>query len=186
MIRLLPTLAVAACAAAPVPDAQVFLDPNTGVTLTIAHEPIVFARERKDVAANARDYLTATAVSENRAGSINTVLVVYRWSTIDSRVGGEIETDLTKLVVVADGRDIRFPAMSEVLDSFRTETRFGAPPVSQYSTGAFAIDWATLNYMAGSEHLAAFFDGDKATRPYGLWQDGRQALREFLSEVPEK
>ncbi|MGH8264254.1 MAG: hypothetical protein ACRET4_12300 [Steroidobacteraceae bacterium] len=57
-----------------------YLDEKTAATVTAVHAPLVFARERRDVAANLRDYVTLVAASVNRSGNISYVLIAYFWS----------------------------------------------------------------------------------------------------------
>ena len=46
----------------------------------------MFANERRDLAANARDYVTVAAAAVNRAGKISYVVIAYFWSTVDPRL----------------------------------------------------------------------------------------------------
>ena len=45
------------------------LDEQTGNTLLVVPKPLVFARERTDVAAHERDYATVVAVEIDQSGS---------------------------------------------------------------------------------------------------------------------
>jgi hypothetical protein len=45
-----------------------FFDERTGNTLLVVPKPLVFARERTDVAAHARDYATMVAVEIDQSG----------------------------------------------------------------------------------------------------------------------
>ena len=77
---------LAACSSAPVRAPTELLDEQTGATLVVVAEPLVFARARADVAANARDYVTVVAVEANRSGKYAQYLLVHRWSTVDRRM----------------------------------------------------------------------------------------------------
>ena len=50
----------------PEPAPRTTLDTNTGVSLIVTDEPVVLARERRDIAAQARDYLTLVAAESTR------------------------------------------------------------------------------------------------------------------------
>src|SRR5579864_5666129 len=57
-------------------------DEQTGSTLLVVSKPLVFARDRSDVAAFARDYATVVAVEDDRSGEYTQYLLLYRWSTV--------------------------------------------------------------------------------------------------------
>ena len=61
-------------------------DEETGSTLLVVSKPLVFARDRSDVAAHARDYATLVAVEDDRSGQYTQYLLLYRWSTVDRRM----------------------------------------------------------------------------------------------------
>jgi len=44
------------------------LDDSSGSTLFVVQQPLLFARSRSDLAANARDYVTLVALQEDRSG----------------------------------------------------------------------------------------------------------------------
>jgi hypothetical protein len=75
-----------ACASSPATPGKEILDEETGNTVTVVAKPIVFARERTDVAAYARDYATLVAVEVDHAGTFKNYLLLYRWSTVDKRM----------------------------------------------------------------------------------------------------
>ena len=150
------------CASAPPAETLSFLDERTGITLSVVDEPLVLARDRRDLAANARDYLTLVAVTRNQSGRITPALLLYRWSTIDSRVAAPL-ADVPKEF-----------SPSAVHDLWR-------PPVSTVSTTAYKIDAATLLFIAQSGHVSAFIDQPGDGLPYSLWRDGRAALERFAT-----
>ncbi len=172
-----------ACTSFPAPEPLSILDERTGITLTVVDAPLVLARERRDLAANARDYLTMAAVSRNESGRITQALLVHRWSTIDARVTPPIPTRLPGLVIVADGRDIRPTPMSPVPREFTASAAYKLwlPDVSQVETTAYQIDAPTLRFIAESNRVSAFYDSADDALPYALWRDGRPALQRFVS-----
>lgn len=187
-MRFLPPVFIsgvlAACASLPAPAPQDYLDDRTGITLTVVDAPLILARERRDLAANARDYLTLVAVKRNESGRVTPALLVHRWSTIDTRVGHAPASAEPNLVIVADGRDIRPAGLrpvprefvpSEVHDLWR-------PAVSQVETTAYGIDAATLRYIAQSARIGAFYELAGDALPYSLWRDGRAALLRIAAD----
>jgi hypothetical protein len=59
------------------------LDPHTAVHSTIMAEPWVFARDAREIAVHARDYLHVGVVQTNRAGQRAFWLGVVAYSTVD-------------------------------------------------------------------------------------------------------
>lgn len=165
------------CAALPAPAPVEYLDERTGVTLVVADAPLVLARERRDLAANARDYLTLVGVIRDESGRFSPMLLVHRWSTIDARVTPEPVAPPDRLVIVADGRDIRLiplePLPREVA---ARDPRLFWPEDSRAATVAYRADAAVLRYIAESARVSAFFDTPGGDLPYALWRDGRAAL----------
>jgi hypothetical protein len=172
------------CTALPAPAPRQFLDERTGVTLSVVDVPTVLARERRDIAANARDYLTLVAAERDLMGHRQLVLLVHRWSTIDARVGASDDDESTRLTLLADGRDIQLTPVAEQLPrEFTQDARLLRPPVDKVTTLAYQTDIATLRYLVSSRQLSASFDAAKATLPYAMWRDGSESLRQFLDSV---
>lgn len=172
------------CTALPAPEPRQFLDERTGVTLLVVDAPLVLARERRDIAANARDYLTLVAAERDLAGRRQLILLVHRWSTIDTRVGASDDDDATRLTLLADGRDIHLTPVAEQLPlEFTQNERLLRPRVDKVATLAYQTDVATLRYLVSSRQLSASFDAAKATLPYSMWRDGRESLRQLLNSV---
>jgi hypothetical protein len=169
----------AACASLPAPEPLSYLDERTGITLTVVDAPMVIARERRDLAANARDYLTMVAVVRNESGRVTPALLVHRWSTIDTRVAapGSPAAD-PRLVIVADGRDIRLAKLDPVPREFEPSGTYDLwrPNVSLVDTTAYRVDAATLRYLAQSTRISAFHDVADDALPFAMWRDGRAAL----------
>jgi hypothetical protein len=87
-------------------EPQEYLDEETAATITVVGEPLVFAYARRDLAANARDYVTLAAAAVNRAGKISYVLIGYNWSTVDPRLRPDPLPAAEPLVLQADDRRI--------------------------------------------------------------------------------
>src|SRR5271166_5150396 len=86
LMALMALMALPACTGTPRAPSQQVLDEQSGNTLLIVKQPLVFARERIDVAAHARDYATLVAVEVDASGSYHDYLLLYRWSTVDKRM----------------------------------------------------------------------------------------------------
>src|ERR1700681_3337040 len=104
-VTLLLAVQLAACTFAPERPPE-YLDPDTAATVTTVSAPIVFARAHQDVAANARQYATVAAVSVNRSGHYEYVLLVYLWTTVDPRLGIDRHPG-QNIIMLADDHAIR-------------------------------------------------------------------------------
>lgn len=178
-------VALSACASLTDPAPAEFLDERSAVTVAVVDAPWILARERRDVAAHARDYLTLAAAERNSAGRYSLALVAHRWSTVDARVAGLATHGPAVLVLVADGRDLRLtPAPSLPMEFAARDGRLWEPEVARYVTFAYPLDRATLEALATSQVLYAYFDEAEPDGallpPYQDWRDGREALARLL------
>lgn len=154
------------------------MDPRTGTSFTMVETPLIFARERRDVAANARDYLTVVAVESNEAGRRQWLLVVHQWSTIDRR-SRETSAASLKLLLVADGRDFAFTPLRPELPAPIDGKLLLRPEDADVVTTLYPTDVATLEYIAESASLTAAYPESFAL-PFALWRDERDALMQLL------
>jgi hypothetical protein len=168
----------------PTLEPRTVLDTSTGTTMTVVDEPLVLARERRDVAVKARDYLTLVAAEFNEAGRRHLVWVVHQWSTIDSRAADFVPTPGEALVLVADGRDFRLLPLSSPLAAGLVRNRELLPPDDAGAvTTLYAVDAATLEYVASSGPLSASFPDSRVALPFKMWTDGRPAVLRFLTQT---
>jgi hypothetical protein len=174
--------ALCACAAQrPAPAPREVLDERSGATLFIVERPIVLARSRLDVAANARDYLTLVGMQEDRSGRYTTWLIVHRWSTVDPRFAADHEVGTARLRIIADDREVLLsPADPAPPVLARGDLLFG-PRTAKAISAAYPIDVPTLRYLAGAQSLTANYPDDVLPIAYGIWQDGRGELRSLAT-----
>ena len=167
----------------PVPAPRTTVDPNTGVSLIVADEPLVLARERRDVAAQARDYLTLVAAEIDEAGHRRLILAAHQWSTIDSRTADVRPAAGAELLLVADGRDFRLvPLAGPFVDEYARNPALARPEDAEVVTTLYQADPDLLGYIAASHSLSASFPKSFAL-PFALWKDGRPALQRLLRET---
>ena len=179
-LALLPL--IGACASPSRAHTKELLDETSGSTLLIVQRPIVFARARTDVAANARDYATVVALHEDRSGKYSTWLIVHRWSTVDPRFAGPIPGS-GQLRIIADDRELSFTAAApEPLFLQRRDGLF-EPSTGGALTTAYSVDSATLHYIASAQTLSLRYADDPLRIPYGVWEDGRTALQAWLADT---
>lgn len=183
-IVILVAVAVLGGCVTPPLEPRSVLDPDSGASLTVVDQPLVLARERRDVAVQARDYLTFVAAEINESGKRQLVWVVHQWSTIDARAADFEPLPDSPLLLVADGRDMRLkPIGNTTALHYVHNAALLAPADANVVTTAYAVDPATLDFVASSRHLSAAFPESRLTLPYGLWKDGRAALRRLLEQI---
>lgn len=177
------TCLAAGCVTPPL-EPRATLDPRTGVSLTVVDQPLVLARERRDVAVQARDYLTLVAAEINESGRRRLVWAVHQWSTIDSRATESRPTPGAPLLLIADGRDMRLIPLSEGPFSAYTGNPALLPPDdADVTTTLYPADTGMLDFIAASHDVAATFPESRLNLPYVLWRDGRPAIRRLLQQL---
>lgn len=156
------------------------LDEQTGKTLFIAAKPLMFARERTDVAAHARDYVTLIAVAVNESGRYSEYLLMYRWSTVDRRMLPPPEPSAGELRILADERGIDLHPLEKVPSDLAPRAEFPAPNHGDSITRAYKVDLPTLRFIAASRQLSVRLPLEPLDTPFGLWRDGRPDLQRFV------
>ena len=157
-----------------------YLDPDTAALITTVSTPIVFARTHNDVAANARQYATVAAVSINRSGRYEYVLLVYLWSTLDPRLGIDRHPG-QNVILLADDRAIRLVRDSRSMHEVGISTPLHAPEHIRGQPRIYRTDRETLQFLAGARRVRLLLEGDEDPRPFDIWTDGRRELAQFAS-----
>ena len=164
------------CSTMPAVDQQTeYLDEQTGATVTTVAQPMVFARERSERAANLRDYVTLAAAAVNRGGKREYVLIAYVWSTLDPRYE-PATANAEALVLVADDRRIRLTANGKTPSDLGIARSVHAPADQALKPLAFPTDLATLRFIAAARSLQVQTTVADVAVTYELWQDQRPAL----------
>lgn len=182
---LLVSLALACARAVPAADRPVFeyLDRETAASVTGALQPLVFARDRTDLAAHARDYITLTAIEVNRAGKRKYFWSGYVWSTADRRGQELLLAPDDELLLIADGRPVRLATGSL---SPRDEG-IAQPPTSAPLRTAipvlFASNLEIMGYVARATDLRIELMRSGLSEPFRLWKNGRAALDALVTEL---
>jgi len=171
---------LAACSFAPARPPE-YLDPDTAASVTTVTTPIVFARAHQDVAANARQYVTAAAVSVNRSGHYEYVLLVYLWSTVDPRLGADRHPG-QNVILLADDRAIRLVRDSRSLHQVGISAPLHAPEHARGQPRIYRTDLEALSFVAQARRVRLLLEGDEDPRPFDVWTDGRGALKQFASD----
>jgi hypothetical protein len=157
-------------------------DERTGNTLSIVRVPMVFARDRTDVAAHARDYVTLVAVEVDHSGEYSEYLLAYRWSTVDRRMSASADPRAGQLQIQSDGRVINLTAVEEMPISV-ARPELHAPKHAHAVAHAYRIDAATLRFIADSHELTVRLPQEASATPFEIWSDGRMALAQFVTRA---
>ena len=180
---MLTLIALPACTNTPRATSQEILDERTGNTLLIVKRPLVFARERSDVAAHARDYATLAAVEVDASGTYNDYLLLYRWSTVDKRMSAPPDPDAGNLTLFADGRVIDLKPLPQPPVGIGRRRAMHMPAHGDVAVHAYAIDVATLRFIAASHEIQLQMPQEPLPTRFTLWEDGRAALAQFSASA---
>ncbi|HEX9140224.1 MAG TPA: hypothetical protein VF848_10560 [Steroidobacteraceae bacterium] len=175
--------ALAGCASPSTRGVGEYLDERSGSTLVVVATPLVFARERTDVAAFARDYATLVAVEANNAGKYAEYLLLFRWSTVDKRMSPLPDPQAGELLIQAEGREIDLKALASAPVDLSRRRQLHAPETAEVVVHAYAVDMATLIFIATSRTLAVRLPQETLTSPFSLWEDGRASLAKFAKRA---
>jgi hypothetical protein len=170
---------LAGCSFAPERPPE-YLDPETAAQVTTVSSPWVFARAHQDVSANSRQYATVAAVSVNRSGHYDYVLLVYLWSTVDPRLGADRHPG-RNLLLLADDRAVRLVRDSRALREVGISRPLHAPEHIRGQPRIYRTDRETLQFIAAARRVRLLLEGDEDPRPFDIWTDGRRELAEFVA-----
>jgi hypothetical protein len=179
---VLVLVALSGCTQTRSTDSLEIYDEQTGNTLSVVRAPLIFARDRTDVAAHARDYVTLAAVEVDHSGEYREYLLVYRWSTVDRRMSAPPDPQAGQLEILTDGRAIHLTAMEELPISV-SRPELHAPRHAHPVIHAYRIDVATLRYIARSRELTVRLPQEELATPFKIWNDGRTALGQFVKRA---
>jgi len=184
-VALIVALSVlCACAGAPRQAAShEFLDEQTGTTLAVAAKPLVFARERTDVAAHARDYATLMAIEVDSSGAYREYLLLYRWSTVDPRMSPPPDPGAGELRILAEGRVIDLKPLEQMPVSLSRRRELHVPDHGDVIAHAYSVDSSTLRFIASSRELSVKMPQEPLETPFKMWEDGRTALAKFAERA---
>jgi hypothetical protein len=180
VVLLLALIALASCATRPPAESGEFFDDENASTLLVAAQPLVFARDRSDVAAHGRDFATLVAVEIDNSGDYAQYLLLYRWSTVDRRMSPPPGPDAGLLRILADGRAIDLKPLERFPVNVLQRRQLHMPKHDDVVTRGYKIDPSTLNYIATSTELLVRMPQEPLATPFTLWEDGRNALKQFL------
>lgn len=160
-----------------------YVDQTSAISVTVTSSALIFARERSDLAANARDYITLAPLETNRSGERSYFWMGYLWSTIDRRKGEPMIAATDELVLLADGRPIRLVALETPLSDRGVVEPPLDPPKRNALPALFAVDLESIAYAAQATDLHIELIHAGVSESFTLWKDARPAVREFAERV---
>ncbi|MBS0419517.1 MAG: hypothetical protein JSR66_17535 [Proteobacteria bacterium] len=169
---------------------QEYLDNETAATVLVAARPLVFARDRPELAVHMRDYVTLAAAAVDRMGKTDYVLIAYFWTTLDahgregeSAMPGGADPRTRELIIVADDRRIRLRSGAVSAHDMGIGEAVHAPPSRAAIQVLYRVDLATLRFLSAAHHLALLQDVNDPTSSFQLWSDRRPALNGLVRSL---
>jgi hypothetical protein len=154
-----------------------YLDEETGATVAIVGQPLVFAREHAGLG---RDYVTLAAAAVDQSGQLSYLLVGYLWSVGLSRAPKDTQLAASGVTLQADDRRVELTLQKRSAREFGIGRPVHRPPVGAAEAYVYLIDLATMELLAESGHLSLDVQDENAAVNYQLFGDGRAALKEFV------
>jgi hypothetical protein len=160
-----------------------YVDEITAASIMVSTESLIFARERSDLAANARDYITLVPVEINRSGARALFWSGYLWSTIDRRNSEPLLAKGDELVLLADGRPIRLHGDGRTLRDHGAGQPISPSPARNAVAVLYAASAEEISYVshATEVHVESIRAG--ASDSFTLWKGKPARLSEFAEKV---
>ncbi len=184
---LLATCLSQAGCVAPQAGVRQYQDESTAVTITVATEPVVLAREVSMLAVNARDYVSLQPLEVNRSGQRRYYFFGYGWSTIDRRDGAGLAAPAdVELALQADDRTIALRMSPREFQN----AGLSVLPLPSPAPGArpllFPSDRATLLFVGTARVLSAQSPGPAGAtpvEPYRQWTVPDAGFKTFFERI---
>ncbi len=183
LTALTASAALTACRGVPQTGFDEILDEQSGNTVLVVAKPLVFARERTDVAAHARDYVTLAAAEIDESGKYGDYLLLYRWSTVDRRMSAPPDPNAGNLRIIAEGRAIELVPLDPPPVGLSRRRELHVPDHADVVAYAYRIDVTTLRFIANARDIIVFMPQEALGTPFRMWEDGRRSLDQFLQRA---
>ncbi len=184
---LLSLLLLAGCAADRSPGVNEYLDSETAVTVRTVDEPTVYAHEAPELAANARDYLSAGVVEVINMDKRSRYLALVSWSTIDrNRPGAGPAPIPDRIEIPGAGGARELTPVSHESRSLGISAEPFRPAAGYVGESWYALTVADLRAFAKNPPQSLeIVDATAGRITYTMWRDGTGALREFVRDLPD-
>ena len=187
VVSVLFVLVLSACADTDRTRVSEYLDSETAVTIRAVAVPIVFAHEAPELAANARDYLSAGLVEVNNMGKRVHYLALVSWSTIDRHRPGATPAAIPGRVELLISGQLR--ELTPITHAPRSLGIGTVPfrPASGYAGESwYRLSVAEVRALSTDPPRSIALADDSANRvEYELWREATDELRAFVRDVPD-
>lgn len=161
-------LSLHGCAAVETAATREYLDSITAATITVSTNPWVFARERPDVAANLRDYLTLHWAEVNLSGERRTYLVAHAWSTVNAST--KLPANDARLDIAADDRVLSMQPLTAQPRSFGIGEPIASARGRSERIWYYPIAPEALTYFVTARAVSATLSGQDFSAQYQIWR----------------
>ena len=173
----------AATAAAGARAPTEYVDEETGATVTVVSEPLVFAHELPGSVRRTRDFVTLAAASVNQMGKVSYVLIGYFWSAGVFFDEQSENARLAREPLVLQLQDRRIELGPRSARDAGIGVPVHRPPYGSATPTVYAIDLQTMQLIAESTRPSLHSGGAGTSLSYELLDDQLAALRELVRHL---
>lgn len=168
------------------PRVTEYLDPETAVTIRALAEPLMYAHDAPEFAANARDYLSLGVVEVNNMGARKHYLALVSWSTVNrERVGAAPAPVPQRIAIEVGGRQRELVPVGHESRSLGIGGALFRPPSGYVGESWYAVTRADLRALAAAPPDSIGLEQDSGRVDYEAWRGDRGALAEFVRDIPD-
>jgi len=180
-------LVLSACAGNSATRVTEYLDPDTAVTIRAVAVPIVFSHDAPELAANARDYLSAGLVEVNNMGKRVHYLALVSWSTVDRNRPGATPTAIPgRIELSGSGKPHEFTPVTHQPRTLGIGAALFRPASGYAGESWYRLSVDELRALSADPPGRVTLTDDASNRvEYELWRSATEALREFVRDVPD-
>lgn len=169
------------------PTVKSWLDPVSSATITAQIEPLIVARDDPSRPIDERDFAQLTAVEINRMGERRLYLVAIPWSS-ENRARSErekFEDSFARVELRIDDRSVALERHQGEIEGLGVGESTLPLPIPGSRQFFFRVERADLQALVNSTRVQLIAQGQsESPQSYQEWQDGRRALGDFLSQLP--
>jgi hypothetical protein len=159
-----------------------YLDDQTGATISVVGEPLVFAHDRAS-APGPGDYVTLVAAAVDQSGELGYVLIKYCWSVGALRASVAEQCATAPLLLEADDRNIELLLRKGSARDAGIGVAVHHPPFGTATPYVYSIDLPTMQFISECHHLSLRVGSGDTPFSYELFEDRLASLREFVRHV---
>ncbi len=161
------------------------LDPETGVTITRATEPLVMYRDMSAYSAFGREYVYLGPIQVNNMGQREYYLWLGIWGSSDSADPGLRMNDFESVVLYADGEPLGLEIKGWTPGSIGASTDVYIKPVPSALDGYYRVTIDQMRLIAESRDLELRAGATRPQRyvPWDSVREATQAMVAFLRDL---